>query len=249
MVRITPYAYAEMEKSRRRVAFAIRSEDGVVVAASKWVWGCSVWHCTIEWFIKRWFFIRRVTSVPMARRRAKSEFEKGVEVYWLVWTFVVLAFYGLSSWAASDGPLQNRGEVASGVRIALWLAAAVCAFRTLEIASTSIRLHFLEHYETDKPGHALLLTFLAFFQVTVCFAVIYWLEAVSLPDSFGDCPLWSSRINALYFSAVTMATLGYGDFAPQHWVGKCTVLAQVFIGLLLIVVAFQRVLGGIAKPE
>ena len=244
MTLLTPYNCLEMERCRRLRSFKIRNADGIVVSASKWIWGCPAWHWQVDWFIRFQFFLTGVTNVPMRQREARATFEKAVELNWFSWTVIVVALYVMASWASGGGPLDRRNDGVIEAAIVLWLSAAICAFRIGEIISTSIQLHLIEHYETDKPAHALLLTFLAFFQVIVCFAVLYWLEAVAMGDAYGDCPLWSSNINALYLSGVTMTTLGYGDFSPQHWCGKSIVLTQVSVGLLLLVVAFQRVLGG-----
>ena len=46
--------------------------------------------------------------------------------------------------------------------------------------------------------------------VIVAFSVIY--QSTGLV--FSDSMIWPSAIDALYFSAVTFSTLGYGDFSP-----------------------------------
>jgi voltage-gated potassium channel Kch len=55
-------------------------------------------------------------------------------------------------------------------------------------------------------------------------------------------------VDALYFSAVTITTVGYGDLSPEVWFGKLLVILEIFVGLILVVVAFQRVLGGFEPP-
>ena len=41
-------------------------------------------------------------------------------------------------------------------------------------------------------------------------------------------------LNSLYFSAVTFATLGYGDFAPVTTCGKILATSQAIIGVIFI---------------
>lgn len=43
--------------------------------------------------------------------------------------------------------------------------------------------------------------------------------------------------DALYFSGVTITTLGYGDFSPNHWLSKFFVVAEVLSGFILIALA------------
>jgi len=44
----------------------------------------------------------------------------------------------------------------------------------------------------------------------------------------------SSRIDALYYSFVTLTTLGYGDFFPSGAVSRLLVVLQLFSGALLL---------------
>lgn len=47
-----------------------------------------------------------------------------------------------------------------------------------------------------------------------------------------------SVFDAVYFSAVTITTLGYGDIAPIHWTAKLLVVIELLCGLSLIVMVF-----------
>jgi len=40
-----------------------------------------------------------------------------------------------------------------------------------------------------------------------------------------------SLVNALYFSVVTLATIGYGDFAPQSSIAKVFTICYIFAGV------------------
>jgi hypothetical protein len=42
-------------------------------------------------------------------------------------------------------------------------------------------------------------------------------------------------VTALYFSAVTFATLGFGDIAPLNILGKVCAIAEVLLGYLDII--------------
>ena len=43
-----------------------------------------------------------------------------------------------------------------------------------------------------------------------------------------------SWINALYFSIITLTTIGYGDFSPQTTAGKLFIIAYVILGIGII---------------
>ena len=57
-----------------------------------------------------------------------------------------------------------------------------------------------------------------------------------LPSSMYDTPI-HSPIDALYFSGVTIATLGYGDIKPMHEVSRFLAVYEVLSGILLFVLA------------
>ena len=49
-------------------------------------------------------------------------------------------------------------------------------------------------------------------------------------------------LEAIWFSVVTMSTVGYGDIAPQKWIGKLTALSIILLG----VAAFGIIVGEFA---
>jgi hypothetical protein len=97
----------------------------------------------------------------------------------------------------------------------------------------------------QQPIHRLrsvLLTLFNVFNVAMAFAVLYAVQ----PRSFGR-PL--SFIQVVYFSFVSMTTLGYGDIKPDGvgaWMGQLTVVIQLitsvyfFAGVLAVVVSWAQ---------
>ncbi|MFH1881317.1 MAG: pentapeptide repeat-containing protein [Planctomycetota bacterium] len=74
-----------------------------------------------------------------------------------------------------------------------------------------------------------------FFGLSIAFAVVYWLcpTFVMVNQVVGDIRgFW----HALYFSVVTMTTLGFGDIAanPDSWVGQTLLMLQVILGYVLL---------------
>lgn len=45
---------------------------------------------------------------------------------------------------------------------------------------------------------------------------------------------------ALYFSVVTMTTVGYGDVTPRDWIGRALVIAQIALGVFLVIAVLAR---------
>jgi hypothetical protein len=63
------------------------------------------------------------------------------------------------------------------------------------------------------------------------------------------CPKLDEFVNALYFSGVTITTLGYGDVLPHSWYAKLLCLIEVLSGLLVLVVAVASYLAGVAESR
>lgn len=72
-------------------------------------------------------------------------------------------------------------------------------------------------------------------EVITNFATIYYL----VPNTwFKESHEFASVIEAFYFSGITIATIGYGDISPQHWLAQLLTIFEVFCGLVLLLVAF-----------
>lgn len=56
-------------------------------------------------------------------------------------------------------------------------------------------------------------------------------------------------MEAFYFSGVTLATLGYGDITPVHWVSRLLAVCEVFVGILIIAVAVASYIGGMKETD
>lgn len=78
----------------------------------------------------------------------------------------------------------------------------------------------------------LCLVMFIYFAVDVFFAILYRAHSLHSPAAFGE------KINgfgdALYFSTVTIATVGYGDIYPMDGVARVIVCLEIFLGIVLL---------------
>jgi hypothetical protein len=74
------------------------------------------------------------------------------------------------------------------------------------------------------------------------FGMTYWVLEVEMPGSFGG-PSDFTRESAIYFSFVTLATLGYGDFLPKTDMMRGLVVFEVIGGQLFLAVMIARLVG------
>jgi len=76
---------------------------------------------------------------------------------------------------------------------------------------------------------------LTFFVLATAFAFVYslWPCCVMVNNVVGDI---RGFVHALYFSVVTMTTLGFGDIAanPDSWPGQVVLMVQVILGYVLL---------------
>lgn len=86
-----------------------------------------------------------------------------------------------------------------------------------------------------KNADRLILSFRSYFELIINFAIIY-----SLVNGihWGEGKPSLNIIDALYFSGVTITTLGYGDISPEHWFSQFLAVFEVLCGFSLIVVCF-----------
>ncbi len=90
--------------------------------------------------------------------------------------------------------------------------------------------------ENVQPKRSLVLLFLNFFQIAFDFALMYAFYEMRITDFFTRD--LKGSVDAIYFSFVTAATVGYGDIAPVASLAKKLAIAQisltfVFVGLFL----------------
>jgi ion channel len=90
----------------------------------------------------------------------------------------------------------------------------------------------------------------SYFGLGFNFSVLYYFAPFPGLFSSGNSthPL-EGFAEAVYFSGVTLATLGYGDIVPACVVSRAVALAEVFTGILVIAVAVAAYVGGIRKRE
>lgn len=93
---------------------------------------------------------------------------------------------------------------------------------------------------------SIILTFLSYLSVGISFAVLY----AGLRNDFGPKPL-SSAWQALYFSLVTMTTLGYGDITPlsDRYTAQILVILELGVSLYFLVILVGRVIVWHAEPR
>jgi voltage-gated potassium channel len=81
------------------------------------------------------------------------------------------------------------------------------------------------------------LAFASYLEIIVSFASMYFLLSSNDIHSIAISGI-KDAIDALYYSGVTVTTLGYGDFSPTQWYTRLLSIYQVLCGFSLLLVSF-----------
>jgi hypothetical protein len=139
---------------------------------------------------------------------------------------------------AAEVHQQGLSDTALGLWAVIGLLAAAGALRFALMAEEIHR----EHIYAALSAYLLAGIFLG---------MIYWSVEMAWPGSFTG-PSEFTRESAVYFSFVTLATLGYGDFLPKTDMARGIVIFQVIGGQLFLAVMVARLIGlyiGDRKPD
>lgn len=98
-------------------------------------------------------------------------------------------------------------------------------------------------YAIKSVPRIVTLAFLNYFEILFCFAIFYR----NLYFLFQNPDIMLQPSHSLYFSVVTMSTLGYGDITPSHWFGMFLVSIQTLVGILIAFVIIARFVTQLPK--
>lgn len=122
---------------------------------------------------------------------------------------------------------------------------ALTGFIGLLAAAGALRFAFTSETVNSEAIYAVLSTYLL---NGTFFGQIYWsIETIRPGSIIGPDPFSSS--NATYFSFVTLATLGYGDFLPRTAITRGLATFEVIGGQLFLAVLVARLIGAFAPDE
>jgi hypothetical protein len=159
----------------------------------------------------------------------------GVRITWRmpfslyeIWS---LLFLGISFYYSSTGNIWLSFSVSTMI-IVMYINQIADDFR---IKSGSVSFSKL-------PNHKLrigeLLESAAI--VSIGFASLYYAISIVLVNSFSE-PL--TVFSSVYFSIVTVSTVGFGDITPSHWVPRAVVTVQIVLGFIYTVLLVSIFIG------
>jgi voltage-gated potassium channel Kch len=115
------------------------------------------------------------------------------------------------------------------------LAGSLCALAGLGLVAYVVVDEIRRADKRLRPAHLILLAELAI----VIFALVYYAVAVRSPGQFGGL---ETRLDALYFSLTTVATVGYGDINAVGQLARALVSIQLVfnVGFIAAIVGMLK---------
>lgn len=146
--------------------------------------------------------------------------------------FLILALL-LTASGPAHGPARRLLDI---------LAWAIAACAIVDILLVHTHIAFVRRSTAD-PLRTTVLALFSFAQLALAYAVLY-----ALIGSQFQPPLHAVR--AIYFSFVTVSTLGYGDIKPldEAWLAQSMVVAELVLGLYFLAVVVAIVTSWANTP-
>ncbi len=135
-----------------------------------------------------------------------------------------------------------------------YLPIAWAALRVFEVVIYQVNVLFFDAYRAAKMGkpyalrgyrRLVLLTLHNYAEVVVWFALFYRSMASSFSD---DQNALQTTAGSIYYSLVTMSTLGYGDIHPNGHSGFALVACHLGVSLFLTLVIVARIISFLPQP-
>ena len=144
-------------------------------------------------------------------------------------------------WLARLATAWSDHPAVSNLTLALWAVIALFA--------AAAALRFAIH-ATEVDAEHLYAALSAYLLAGIFFAEFYWVLEQIKPLTFA-APDEFTRMSALYFSFVTLATLGYGDIVPRTDIARGLAMVEGVGGQLFLAVMVARLVSLYARsgPE
>ncbi|HEY1232655.1 MAG TPA: ion channel [Candidatus Binatia bacterium] len=146
------------------------------------------------------------------------------------WTLLILT---VVSWLAREVTAWFQHPALSAVTLGLWIAIALFA--------AAAALRFAMSGDSIDAEH-LYAALSAYMLAGIFFGVFYWAIEQLGPGNFSAGTEFS-RMSALYFSFITLATLGYGDIVPRSDVARGLAIVEAVGGQLFLAVLVARLVA------
>ena len=154
------------------------------------------------------------------------------------WRLVLMLVAAVSLGLLLAPPSMVRAEIETGTSVVVSVPALVAMASAIRFALSAPQID-AEHIYAALSAYVLAGLF---------FGVLHWTVALKWPGSLGEAgaagaPASVTLSTAVYYSFVTLATLGYGDIVPKTEVARGLAVLEAVGGQLYIAVTIARLVG------
>jgi hypothetical protein len=154
------------------------------------------------------------------------------------WRLIVLLIAAVAVGVRVAPASTVRAELASGALVVTTLLAALTVVTAVRFALRATVI------DTEHVCAALS----AYLLAGLIFGILHWEIATTWPGAFSDASAGDPQggfplSTAIYFSFVTLATLGYGDVLPRSEAARGLAIFEAVAGQLYIAVTIARLVG------
>ena len=144
----------------------------------------------------------------------------------------------LALWLARPLTVWLEHPTLSATTLAIWtLIGLLAAAGALRFAMSATKVD-AEHLYAALSAYLL---------AGIYFGLLYWILEQLIPGTF-TTPTHFSQAGAIYFSFVTLATLGYGDIAPRGDIARGIAIIEGVGGQLFLAVLVARLVSLYSRP-
>ena len=159
--------------------------------------------------------------MPVSGVRSRPYLLLGIVAVWLVRPF--------TAW------LEH--PTLSATTLVIWTVIGLLAAAALRFAMRATKVD-AEHLYAALSAYLL---------AGIYFGLLYWVLEQIIPGTF-TASTHFSQAGAIYFSLVTLATLGYGDIAPRGDIARGIAIIEGVGGQLFLAVLVARLVSRYSKP-
>lgn len=129
----------------------------------------------------------------------------------------------------------------------LWIPRVLASIRIIDIFQSSVNLSVFDQLRTDErvvissAVRTLVLSFLNYLELLICFGIVY----VTMLDKLAGADGW---MDAIYFSVVTQLTIGFGDIRPLG-VARLVSAMQGLVAVAFTILILGRIVSVLPKIE
>jgi hypothetical protein len=129
-----------------------------------------------------------------------------------------------------------------------WIAAGIAVYQIVMILANEFAVILVDtranNWHQVSIRRTVLLAFVNFSSIIIAYAVIY--KVFNCIGFSSQAVLTKNPLDLLYFSLVTITTLGYGDLVPLCPQGRIIVIFELVTSVLFVVAVLPSFLGALA---